>query len=327
MKKVLASLSLLLSLLIVGTLFIGPAEQTSYVPLTLAPLTSTANQIDMPIVTDHPLSYLASNMAPVEQRDITVRKWLAVSLKISVEGGSGSGTIVYFDPKDGYAYMQSCGHLWSHGEMTAEQGKTRKLRCKVTTWYKNMVKLDSPQSYDAEVIYYSYERGRDVSLLRFKPDWVPEFFPIAPEDIPLPKGMRLHSCGADGGREVAHYDVKVVGEEPASMAFFQGGRFLYAKSAYMDLITTENSPRPGRSGGGLMTDEYYVGICWGTSDKSGNGIGLFTPLSTLRAFNEKNGYGWLNKIQASPARTIPIVDRNGQQRTYPKDYIPLPNGR
>ena len=92
----------------------------------------------------------------------------------------------------------------------------------------------------------------------------------------------------------------------------------------MNVITTENSPRPGRSGGGLMSEDYYVGICWGTTDLSGSGNGLFTPLKVVRELNEKNGYGWLNDVSISLARKLPIVDRNNPQGQYPPDYIPLP---
>jgi hypothetical protein len=93
---------------------------------------------------------------------------------------------------------------------------------------------------------------------------------------------------------------------------------------WQDLVTTENSPRPGRSGGGLMTENFYVGICWGTSSYSGDGNGFFTPLSTIRQYNKQNGYGWLNEVNISWARMIPIKDRNNPQGEYPKDYIPLP---
>jgi hypothetical protein len=262
----------------------------------------------MPIVTDDPYAHLAAGGAPIEQREERYRLWLSVSLKISVSNASGSGTIVYFDSKDGYAYVQSCGHLWN-GRMSAEEGRRRNLKCKVITWYHNEKKLDSPKDYQAEVLYYSNPAPNDVSLLRFKPDWVPNYIPIAPADFKFTENMRLHSCGCDGGGEVAHYDVRYIG--------VRGG----------DIVTTENSPRPGRSGGGLMTDDYYVGVCWGTSDTSGNGNGFFTPLMTLRKHNEENGYGWLNEIGISWARQIPIIDRNGPQGKYPKDYIPLPQGK
>lgn len=271
----------------------------------------TVNPIDnMPLVEDDPFAALASGIMPNEQRGAEFKKWLSVGLKIMVSGASGSGTIIYFNPEDGYAYMQSCGHLWK-GNMTAEEGKQRKVTCKVITWYHNDTKLSSPKEYPAEVLYYSNTRGRDCSLLRFKPDWVPNYLPIAPEDFTYQKDMRLHSVGCDSGQEVAHYDVRYAGMRDVG-------------SGWLDLVTTENSPRPGRSGGGLSTDNYYVGICWGTTAYDGSGNGMFTPLSTIRQYNKQNGFEWLNDMGQDLANQIPIKDRNNPQGQYPPGYIPRP---
>lgn len=264
--------------------------------------------VEMPIVQDDPFKDMAHGAAPQEQRDEKFRRWLSVSVKIQVSGASGSGTIVFFNPDDGWAYVQSCGHLWG-GRMSAEEGKKKNLKCKVITWYHNDKKLEKPQEYQAEVLYYSNPAPNDCSLVRFKPDWPANYIPIAPADFEFKEGMRLHSCGSDGARESAHYDVRYIG--------MRGG----------DLVTTENSPRPGRSGGGLMSDDNYVGICWGTTDRSGNGNGFFTPLATLRKHNEQNGFSWLNDMGANWARQLPIIDRNGPQQQHPKNYIPLPQGK
>lgn len=299
MTRILVAISLMLSCMILTVVAVKPSKKTH------PKYNLTVNPIDMPIVRDDPYAHLAYGGEPVEQREAKYRKWLAVSLKIQVSNASGSGTIVYYDPRDGYAYVQSCGHLWD-GNMTAEEGKRKNITCKVITWYHNQTKLSSTREYPAEVIYYSNTRGADCSLLRFKPDWVPEYVPIAPPEFDFRAGMRLHSCGCDGGREVAHYDVRVIGMRDA------------------DLCTTENSPRPGRSGGGLMTDDLYVGICWGTSKRDGTGNGYFTPLKVFREYNQKSGYGWLNDVGVSWAQQLPIVDRNNPQGQYPKNYIPLP---
>lgn len=264
---------------------------------------------NMPLVEDDPYAGSACGLAPIEQRESNYKKWLAAGVKISVQSSSGSGTIVYFDEKTGFAYVQSCGHLWS-GNMTAEEAKKRGIQCEVQTWYHNEVKLTSPRTYIAEVLYYSNSRGRDISLLRFRPDWKPDYFPIAPEDFSFTQNMRLHSVGCDLGKEVAHYDVRYIGMRGEE---------------WPDIVTTENSPRPGRSGGGLMTNSFYVGICWGTSSYDGDGNGYFTPLATIRQYNKMNGFDWLNEVGYSLARQIPIVDRNNHQRSYPPDYIPLPN--
>lgn len=263
---------------------------------------------NMPLVTDDPFLTLAHGMEPEAQRGAEFAKWLSVGVKIRVTKATGSGTIVYLNPEDGYAYVQSCGHLWE-GNMSGKQRK--EVTCQIITWYHNEQKLPQERTYPAEVLWYSNDKGQDGSLLRFKPDWTPDYYPLGPDTWEYSQNMRLHSIGCDKGQEIAHYLVRCLGT--------RGGQ-------WPDLVTTENSPRPGRSGGGLLSDDgYYVGMCWGTSEYSGNGNGFFTPLKTLRYLNEQNGYGWLNNAKSSIAREISIIDRNNPQGKYPKDYIPLPN--
>ncbi len=294
MKKFLFSIIISLGLLSIK-------RQHNYIPSP-----SLDKVYDMPVIRNHRLAkFNTSDDYPVEQRDESVRKWLAAEVKIyNLQGASGSGTIIYYDEKENWAYIQSCGHLWN-GSMSAQSRKD--VNCKIEVWYHNDTKLPETKKYPAEVIFYSNVRGYDCSLLRFQPDWKPDYFPIAPEDYALEPNKQYHSVGCDGGREVAHYEVTFINYDE------------------LDAVTRRNSPRPGRSGGGLLSDDgYYIGICWGTSDTSGRGVGLFTPLKTIRALNTKNGYEWLNEVGNSKARKLPIVDRNNPQKKYVKEYIPLP---
>jgi hypothetical protein len=313
MKKCFMGISIFLSFLTTFALIYKSSNNlktNSFVsPIQLFQYSHIDN---MPVISDHPYAIYASKQTPIAQRGIEYIQYLAPSLKINVSNASGSGTIIFYDAETNYAYVQSCGHLW-RGNMSASEH--RNVTCTVETWYHNNQKLETSQTYRAEVLWYSNTRGRDGSLLRFHPDWIPDFFPLADKNYQYQKDSYLHSLGCDSGREVAHYDVKVVGLRPS-------------EGIGEDLISTENSPRPGRSGGGLLTtDGYYVGICWGTSDVDGSGIGFFTPLSTVKDLNTANGFGWLNDIGKSLAREIPIQDRNNPQGKYPKEYIPLPGGR
>lgn len=266
-----------------------------------------ADVAPMPILRDSRPTRIIYGFAPKEDRGAEYRRYLAASLKINVSGASGSGTIIHYDPQTQYAYVISCGHLWS-GSKSAEELKNNPVECKVTTWYHNSEKLGDPKQYPAEVLFWSNNRGYDSSLLRFKPDWIPDYFPIASVDYPLPPGKSFHSVGCDGGREVARYEVHIKEMRGA------------------DLITELNSPRPGRSGGGLLSsDGYYVAICWGTSDtRSGNGIGYFTPLSAIHKMFKENGFEWLLKGSFLRGRTLPIYDRSNPARVYPQDYLPVP---
>lgn len=242
----------------------------------------------------------------VEQRDERYVRLLQVSVKVSTPGGSGSGTICHFDPHTGWAYVISCGHLWSGNSPYEAKPKTA---ARITVWYKDGVRLERPEIYEAEALFWSNERGRDVSLLRFRPDWEAEYAPIASRFSPH-AGMSLNSMGCDWGGEVARYEVKFKG--------FSGP----------DLTSYENSPRPGRSGGGLLDDQgSLVGICWGTSDtSSGNGTGYFTPLKAIGEVLYKNGHGWLMEMSWD-ARRIPVFDHDDPNASHGIHFIPMPTQR
>lgn len=268
----------------------------------------------MPIVGGGYGAVEVSQAPPVEQRDEKFRRFLAPSVKISVSGASGSGTICYYDPVKNLAYVATCGHLWNNGVMTAEEGLRRNMTCKVIIWYQNATKLAQTKEYDAKVIFYSHRSGCDTGLISFQPDFAPAYFPIAPVNYNIPPGSHQHSLGCDGAREVAHYDVEIIGP--------QGN----------DLITKYNSPRPGRSGGGLLSDDgYYIGTCWGTSAKDGSGIGYFTPLKVIYEFwRQQKGYEFL--LEQKPggglgARQLPIINRIGPPTVFPPEYILIPGSK
>ena len=73
----------------------------------LFPNFAEASEIPNKSVADMPIFQPVVNYhgsAPIEQRGIEFRKWLAPSVKIAVSGGSGSGTIVYYDNLKNIAY-------------------------------------------------------------------------------------------------------------------------------------------------------------------------------------------------------------------------------
>lgn len=242
-------------------------------------------------------------LSPSEDRDSKYIDLLSQSVKINSNGSSGSGTIIYYDQN--YSYVISCGHLWSGNKNFNDNNKPK---AKITTWYKNNTKLDKPQVYEAEVLFWSNQRGYDVSCLRFKSDWIPNYLNVASANCTFKDNLKLNSLGCDGGEEVARYEV-------------------FYKEKNVDIITTKNSPRPGRSGGGLITDEgVFVGICWGTSDTtSGNGFGFFTPLDSIYKIFEENSHVWVLKSnQIMPFQNIPIFDWQKFEKSRKNNFIPVP---
>jgi hypothetical protein len=65
------------------------------------------------------------NPNPLPRRGIEFRKYLAPSVKIGVNGASGSGTIIHYDVLTKLAYVATCGHLWQQGIMNVDEGKKR----------------------------------------------------------------------------------------------------------------------------------------------------------------------------------------------------------
>jgi hypothetical protein len=241
---------------------------------------------------------LFTNATPEEHREEAVQKWLGPTLRIS-NGGVGSGTICYYDKEKKLAWIISCGHLFSSPE---EKHVTLEV------FYKNGKKLDSPEKFSGDVVaakINGYED--DLSLITFTPNWEPDYFPIA-QEYTYVSGTTLYSCGCDGATEPACYFVKVDTEKQL-------------------LVTRENSPRPGRSGGGLFSEDgFCVAVCVRTSDRSGNGLGYFVTLTQIHAFCKLHNVEWLCSVGKKNAllQSIPIIDRNSQQKVYPPDYIPSP---
>lgn len=184
---------------------------------------------------------------------------LQAAIKVISLSNVGSGTIIYY--KDKTAYALSAGHLWTEG-----------TKCEVEYGGRRI---------PAALLFYEDTPGFDCSLLTFQLDESPEYFPIAPENHIITVGQQYNSPGCDNNASPANYEVEYMGvrklnsvEEPV-------------------LTTAKNSPKPGRSGGGLLDDRYLVGVCFATSARDGTGYGFFTSLSSIRHTFKALGYEWL----------------------------------
>ena len=243
---------------------------------------------------------------PVAKRDVASRFYLQCSVRIQVGRVSGSGTICYYNASTNDVYIISCGHLF---EGTENPGQSKVDGVKVSVFYKNNEKLPQPQSFEAQVLCHNAEE--DISILTFKPDWVPQhYFVIAPENYPIQAGQSFESVGCDHAEETAAYTVRV-------QEGMESGR---------NLVTINNSPRPGRSGGGLLSnDGYYVGIVWGTSELDGTGYGYNVPLRRIYAYlGQYEQTKWLLSLmsQSQNYELLPIINKDGSLYPVPNGYFP-----
>jgi len=246
-----------------------------------------------------------------EERGEQYAKWLAPSVRITKNGSGGSGTICYYDSSENWAYIISCGHLFSNGYKSHEECLKSPETRKVEVFYHNSIKLDKPEVYEAEVlchVNYLNSGVYDVSLMRFHPKWEnPWICPIAPLNYQLEKRKYYHSCGCDGLREVAHYLVKYEAES-------------FTNDGLSEIITSDNNPRGGRSGGGVMTDDVrLVFIC----SRGNRSNAYWTSLKQIHTFLKKEGFEDVLNGRTL-ANKIPIIDRNNPQGKYPINYIPSP---
>lgn len=276
-------------------------------------MVASARAEDKPIpVIDIPYVPTTEYRPGWEERGPEWVKWLSPSVMVtSYNGGGGSGTICHYDGE--YVYVISCGHLYPSGRKSYSDLQKNPIYKKITVFYHNDKKLDPPREYKGETLCYVEQLRSgvfDVSLLRFKPDWAnPWVAPIAPVDYKLEKNRYYHSCGCDGLTPVAHYSVRYLREDTVG--------------SISEIITTENNPRGGRSGGGVMTDSgELLFIC----SRGGGGYGYWTSLKQIHKFlNEEKFAFVLENNQV--ARQLPIVDRVGPPQEYPKDFILMPSGR
>ena len=243
--------------------------------------------------------FLISNLFadPTPNRGPEYADYLDASIFIQVGHKGGSGTIIYYDPYNNNAYVASCGHLWDYkGE-----------ECYIQIWYQNKTRLSQPKWYKGQCLFYNNSAEYDCSLVVFKPDWRPTYFSIANYNPEVNKNYV--STGCDNGTEVAAYLIRIIKIDETGT-----------------IHTYYNSPRGGRSGGGLLDGAYYVGICTRSSDKiGGNGYGQYTGLPALRAVYKQNGYDWLLNLPPYDfARRIPIINHTNPNKRYNPSYITIP---
>lgn len=258
------------------------------------------------------LSYSSSSSRTGwEERGVKWVRWLAPSVRI----GSASGTMVYYDEDNNDMYVLSAGHLFGVGFINSLTLRRRPKYFNIEIFYHNDRKLLAPKKYKAQLLckVWNFSNGPyDVALLKFKPDWKdPWYNPIAPLDYKLVKDQWYHSTGCDGQSEIAHYLVRYLVKRK--------------NKGVTEIVTKNNSPRGGRSGGGTFTDDgTLVFVCSRSHEQ--DDVGYWTSLDQIHKFLKDEKYEFILQGYA-PARKIPIVDKNGAQGNYTESYIPLPKNQ
>ena len=246
------------------------------------PLYQDGGNTPLPFVIEDDGPILRQSL-PVAQRDAKYSRYLGATVEIRVNHGMGSGAIIGYNPKTHDTYVATAGHLWKDAVLfNARNVEAAHIR----VFYKEQ-KLSKPQDYTGRILYRNFSWGRDMALISFQADWEPQIFPIAPLNYQIKEGVSYSSCGCDYDSEPARYGVEFCGYE--------------TRGTLSMLCTKFNGPRPGRSGGGVLTsDGWYIATVIATEDHQGRGRGrgFNTSLKVIHETYSKLGYDWL--LQQKP---------------------------
>lgn len=190
----------------------------------------------------------------------------AASVQIQTRSCVGSGTIVKtFKENDYYvSYIISAAHL------TDIIGRHNYIV--VDFYYLDQTKFK--KSYIGNLVWlHLNNRGIDYSIIEVVTIEKPIAVKIS-ENCSFTIGEKLTSIGFDNKASEANvYSVR------------------YLSDRKDDIFTIFDTPRPGRSGGGLFFNNKLVGVCWGYMVKSN--LGLFTSLEALRESISNSPYKFI----------------------------------
>ncbi|CAN5902892.1 trypsin-like peptidase domain-containing protein [soil metagenome] len=217
------------------------------------------------------------------------RPWETV-VRITVHSngslGLGSGTIVHSTPEE--SIILTCAHIFAMGK--GQQPPPSKFPLKVTVELFDgklggaggQTLTPASPHIPAEVI--DYDHDRDVGLIRIRPGRILPASPVVPQHWSPQARMRMYTVGCSHGKDATAWNTVITDPQFAGL----GGKREY------EAIQCKFSPKQGRSGGGLYTEDGYVaGVC-------------------NFAFDPRVGLG----LYASPRSIYQLLDRNQLQVCY-----------
>ena len=183
-----------------------------------------------------------------------------VRIKVG-SGGSrfaiGSGTVIH--STDAESIILTCAHLFPGSNI------------RVDLFDGQPQSRFSGQTYKATLI--DSDKGRDVALVRFKPGRKLPFTRVAPLGHSVRSGSSATAVGCPYGRDAVTWDTQVTDRN--------------IKIGSISLIECDRAPEMGRSGGGLFSGGYLVGVCDFT-EPTGN-HGLYATTDSIHAILNRAG--------------------------------------
>lgn len=267
------------------------AELTRWLDRALQSASDEATPVDADRERDRPVAQVSRGGRATTSDEVNPKPWATV-VRITVHDrgqlGYGSGTVIKSTPDE--TIVLTCAHIF-HIDRLRKQPTPEKFPLPVSVELFDGV-LGGPgnqtvrpvgRPMQAEVIDYDFDR--DVGLVRFKPGRVvPAALVVPPTWSGPKKNMLMFTVGCSHGKDATAWNTLVTDPN------FRG---LDGKPGY-EATQCQYSPKQGRSGGGLFTEDGYVaGVC-------------------NFAFHPKMALG----LYASPASIRRILDKNGLEDCY-----------
>ena len=220
-----------------------------------------------------------------------------VRIKVQERGplGFGSGTVISSTPEE--SIVLTCAHIF---HVKGPQPRPDQFKPTVLVELfdgrlgdpggQTVRPLGRPMA--GEVIDYDF--GRDVALVRIKPGRVVPASPIVPEGWSPETRMRMCTVGCTNGEDATAWSTIVTSPS------FTG---LSEKPNY-EAIQCLHSPKQGRSGGGLFTEDGDVaGVCNYAFDPR-VARGLYAAPKSIYAVLDRNNLSFLYTIDIPGRRDV-----------------------
>jgi thiol-disulfide isomerase/thioredoxin len=237
----------------------------------------------------------------ISDRDLV---WASVRLRIEDSTGSSCGTGTIVDARQGEALILTCGHIFRDSQekgRAAAEGSRRRIA----------VDLFGPvpaENIPGRLI--SFDESRDVGLLSIHVPGPVTVVHVAPPGYHVKLGERVINVGCNNGEAPT--------ARHASVASLD--RYLGPPN-----IEVTGQPLPGRSGGGLFTENgLLIGIC-NAADRDDN-QGLYAALASVHEELDRARLAYVYRPGVEgPAESLAAVDPPPMPWRMPQsgDLVPL----
>ncbi|RUL88573.1 thioredoxin domain-containing protein [Tautonia sociabilis] len=201
--------------------------------------------------------------------------------------GYGSGTVI--ESNEDEAIILTCAHIFSIDGPQPRPEQFSRMYPVLVELFDG--KLGGPggqtvrpvgQPMPGEVIDYDFDR--DVALVRIRPGRIVPSSRVVPPRWKPEARMGMYTVGCSHGEDATAWNTVI---------YAPSSRYQVPGKRNYDAIECLHSPKQGRSGGGLFTEDGYVaGVCNFAFDRS-VGRGLYASPKSIYAILDRNNMSHL----------------------------------